>query len=336
MNLQYIDCPTDHIGFEDIYRIEAYQNCLIVNQRSRLTIWDMSDPTDIKLLYEMNYPRPHWTIQLFDGQLFVWGSPDVEIEDTLILVLDISDPSHIKQSGEYKVKTGAWSVVPRKENSIVKIVKSKDRLLAIAGIGICDLETGKILWKKSDIGDFYMYEGYSEDWIAYDDFLIYANCENVRIFRIQPDGALTLLKHIESMYFMPDVLHWDVPGKSFILCGYDIKIFKFDMSVPEKTKRVKAAKADSDLCPQIIREDSALWAFGMNGGGSVPDKQRLFLYEVDVSDNIPVITAKSEIKGFPRKDYGPGFDHPRGMIKTGDYLILCTPYRDLGVVKIMP
>jgi hypothetical protein len=315
--LQYIDCPTDHISFDDVemYGIEAYKNYLFVNQVSRLTVWNMSDPTDIKQIREIKYPARGWRMQIIDDQLLLYGWKNDT--DYMILVLDISNPLRVEQVGEYKLNS-----------HIQKIVKSRGRLLAISVSGIVDFQADKLL------SDLYLHSNYPKDWIADDDFMIHVRCDDgVRIFRIQPDGDLSLAKYIPSRDFIADSIHWDVPGKSFILCGGGTNISKFDMSVPENTKRVKGARTSSNLGEQIIREGNTLFAFGINDWihGTLIDK--LFVYEVDISDDTPVVLTKNEIKGFPRKN-GPGADSARGIVRSGDYLILCTPDRGLGVVKI--
>jgi hypothetical protein len=325
LNLQYIDCPTDHIDFEDISGIEEYKNFLFVNQRLRLTVWDMADPTDIKLIHEIPYPRASWAMQIIDDQLLIWGSPDKEDKDTLILVLDISDPLHVNQVGGYKFGTG-----------VRDIVKVKGRLLAISGAGIYDFQADKMLCKAEDI-EGYESDSYGRCWLANDDFIIQAGPHRgVYIYRIQPNGALSLAKHIETQYYMPFGLTWDVPGKSFIICGYDHTVLKFDMSVPEKTKRVKGAKTGehSSLCEQILRDGNTLLVFGISFSTYSHDNDSVMLYEVDVSGAIPEILSKNKVKGFMQKG-DTGSDNPRGIVQSGDYLILCSDYRQLGVVKIV-
>jgi predicted DNA-binding WGR domain protein len=378
-SLTYIDCPTNQFNFEDLSGIESYKNYLIVNQRLRLTLWDMSNPTDIKLINEIPYPRPFWANRLIDNQLIIWGSPDKENNKTAIIVMDISNPQNIKREGEYTLEAG-----------VIEIVKSRGRLLAITSAGICDFQAGKILCKIADMpgkvfekyrnkksdpeiekvankimtevfGEMpeevlkevnrrkekgfidtaqwvsgYGFDSYPEDWIADDNWMVMAGPHRgVYIFKQMSDGALTLAKHIETQFFMPYMLHWDVPGKSFIICGGDHTILKFDMSVPEKTKRVKGAKTGehSDLCSQYIRDGNTLLVFGITSSGTNATQDKLFLYEVDVSAEIPEILTKNEIKGFLRKG-NSGFDHPRGMVRSGEYLVLCTDNRDLGVMKI--
>jgi hypothetical protein len=339
MNLQYVDCPTNHIDFEDIKGIEAYRNYLIVNQRLKLTIWDMSDPTDIKLINEMPYQRPAWAMKLIADQLIIWGSATSKDNETMIFVFDISDPRNIKQENGYKLDIG-----------IVKIVKSRGRLLAISSVGVYDFQADKILCKAADIDGFmlnsylkennnrfdtaqwtsgYGYDSYPEDWIACDDFMIFSGCHRgVRIFRIQPDGTLTLAKYIETQFYMADGLHWDVPGKSFIICGGDQIVLKFDMSIPEKTKRVKGAKlTDIELCKQHIREGDTLLVFGLKVSGDKP-----YVCEVSVAADIPEVISKYEIKGYNPKSTGS--DGAQGIVKSGYFLILCTYHKQLGVVKI--
>lgn len=308
MKLDYIECPTNQIELDDLSGMVSAGNYLFINQQFLLTVWDMTNPCELKKVNEYEFPDSRPGIQLFGGDLYIYGESFRE-DDSQIHILDISNPLNIKEK--------QCITLP---SEILAVTAMNGNVFAGTRVGIYDCNNSKLIFDCKT--------SYDCDIISRDEWLVFSGPhEGVRIFRLLNDGSLKLVKHITTSFYMPYGLSWDEPGKSFIVAGADESVLKFDMSAPEKTKRVKGAKTGAELCAQYVRENDMLWVFGLKVQGTTP-----YMLEVDISDKLPEVKAKHKIEGYLPKSTGS--DSALGIIRAGEYLLLATYYCMLGVVKI--
>jgi hypothetical protein len=332
MELKYVNCPTNHIAFGDIDDMVQVGSCLILKQDDKLTVWDISNPLELKQVNEYSLPF-RGLMKLIGNSLYLWTSDldthsegfnksdtDTYQYKTSLVSLNVSNPLNIKENIPFEVDS---------KYGLPNFIEHNGRYFLCTNTEIFEYRNGKkiVLFEKPQANH---YEPIT-NLLAFEDKLVsVGQGDGVRVFRIA-ENSLVQLKYLPTQFQMPNALSWDIPGKTFFTIGLFEQIFKYDMTVPEKTKRLKGAKTDAiDVCSQYVRKDDTLFVFGLKATNGQPHEIPV-IYEVDAK--VPAIIAKHVIKEYEKKGR-MGADRPAGIIQFGDYLLLSTPYREIGVVKI--
>jgi hypothetical protein len=317
MELKYVNCPTNVLDIKDLQGIELFNDYLFINQERFLSIWDVKDPTDLQKVAEFPFPGLRQGMKLFGNKLYVYGK-SLQENEPRIHILDISNPLKIKQEEELRLRLD--------DKQIYSVSMCNGQLLEDTALGIYNCDLKKLLCENTDK------HGYGCDVISSDEWLIFSGQhEGVRVFRILPDNNVELVKHISTQTSMPFGLSWEEQNKSFLIVGpMDESVLKFDMSVPQKTKRGKGLKTKIGLCTQFARERGDIYVLGT----AIESRQHSpALGVIDVSGAIPELKYKQSIKEYKEKNVGS--DEAKGIVKIGKYLLLATYHCQLCVVEIV-
>jgi hypothetical protein len=315
MELKYVECATNKLEVKDLFGMFIHNGYLLINQRTFLSVWDASDPTNIQKITEFPYGEVCREMGLFGDLLYVRGIK--WHHQGHIHILDVTDPLHITQKQE---------LILQDENIEIRSLFLNNNGRLFAGT---DERNIIEIYNNGTVEKLFATDEYFSDIIAYDNILITSGgIDGIRIFNIE--NGIHELKHITSEFQMPNGLDWLEEGKSIILLGNDESVIKIDVSDPAKAKRTKSAKTHIGLCKQFVRMDNTIYVLGtvIKSPGHQPK-----ICELDISGVSPILKNKFTITGCKPKNIS--IDEARGIVKTGNYFLLATHSCQLGAVEII-
>jgi WD40 repeat protein len=315
MELKYVECATNKLEVKDICGMVFHNGYLLINQRTFLSVWDVSDPTNLQKINEIPYGEVCLEMGLFGDLLYVRGRK--WHHQGHIHIFDVTDPLHITQKQE---------LILQDEDVEIRslFLNNNGRLFAgTKDYNIIEIHNNGTIEKLFTTNDYFA------DIIAYNNMLITSGgTDGIRIFNTE--NGIHELRHIASEFQMPTGLDWLEEGKTIIILGNDESIIKIDISDPAKAKRTKSAKTRIGLCEQFVRIDNTIYVLGTAIESRMhPPK----ICELDISDVSPVLKNKYTIKGYKQKSVG--YDGAKGIVKIENYFLLATYHRQLGVVEII-
>jgi hypothetical protein len=317
MELKYIECDTNELEVKDIFGMFIRNGYLLINQRTFLSVWDVSDPTKLQKVAEFRYGEVCLEMKSVGNILYIfgikWRQPEVHI-----YILDITDPLHIIQKQKLLLQDKDIQLS-------TACLNNNERLFAIAGGNKSIIE----IHGDGTVEKLFTTDDYFADIIACDNMLITSgNYDGILIFSIE--NGLKELKRIPSKYQILDQLEWLEEGKSIIILSGDGHVIKIDVSDPGKAKQTKSVKTGVGLCKQFVRIDNTIYVLGT---AIESRKHPPKICELDISSVPTVLKNKYTIKGYKPKS--TGHDSTRGIIKTRNYFLVATYYCELGVVEII-
>jgi hypothetical protein len=318
ISFKYIDCPTNALEIKDLQGMLEHKGYLFLIQELFVSVWDAADPENLKKVSEFQFPQRRNNMRLFGDELYVWGKWIYENESH-IHILDVSDPAHIAQKQEITLQDG--------NVEINGLYVTNGRIFA-AGYegGIMEI------LRDGTVKPLFACERGISDVLVYESLLITkggsTGFDGVCLFEL--GEPLTEIKDIPAQFVIPSKLAWWEEGKSILILGGDESVIKMDVSDPANAKRVKSAKTGLGLSGRFARDGDTIFVLGT----AIRSKNHMpAVCMIDVSGEIPELTYKQIIKEYKEKSIG--HDAPRGIVKSGDYLILATYKCELGVVKIV-
>jgi hypothetical protein len=290
------------------------ENTILINhgQNNALSAWDISDPKEIKCISSLSGMSPQ--MKLYGDTLYCWDLYDGK-ELTRI---DVSSPQNMKIISTLHldgISSFAQDACGR------QFVASEAGVVEIDAIGnftvIDPIANDKHFGRRP-----------TDDVAVCGDLLIAGGWSaGLHIFRLNGDGSISLLKRIVSAgRYTPTPFHF-TPDGSFIIMNDD-SVISVDIRNPEKAKRLKSVKwGVNSSSPNFVWDGQDIWLFGET------DSRKLVFCSVGM-DQEGVLTLKEKINltGFDPKSISS--EACRGIIRQGDYLLLFTFTRQLGVFEI--
>jgi hypothetical protein len=201
MELKYVECATNTLEVKDICGMFFRNGYLLINQRTFLSVWDVSDPANLPKEAEFRYDEVCLEMKLAGSILYIfgmkWRQPEMHI-----YILDVTDPLHITQKQKLILQD-------KNINLSTACLNNAERLFAIAD----DNKSAIEIHGDGTVEKLFTTDDYFSDIIACDNMLITSgNYDGIRIFGM--GNGIKELKRIPSKYQILDQLEWLEEGKS--------------------------------------------------------------------------------------------------------------------------
>jgi hypothetical protein len=295
------------------------ENTLLINQFSRISVWDISDPTDIKQLQLFEHDGIDFNAgRLCEDKFYLWnyyGGKEVK-------VFDVSCPRNIKPEHTLYLQ------------DLVKIlVRSYDgRLFAIAKEGIVEIIAGGKFKLLAPIPEDKYLMSYPSGIAVQGDLLCATGMHaGFFLYRLSGDGAIPLAHLGFGSSFCSNQIHFTADGK-FVVLGHTDWTDIIDIQNPQKPKKMKSKDIpikmkEIDYCGNFVRDGDNIITFDVEGRDDKP-----VVYIKEFGEKGAEVKAKIPVPEFTFKTSGG--DIAIGVIRKDNYLFLLSRGRYLGVFEI--
>ncbi|MDR1859610.1 MAG: hypothetical protein LBR06_01645 [Bacteroidales bacterium] len=275
--------------------------------------WDMSNPHDIQPVNQFEVGQSRG--RLINGILFMWRRTPVEPGG--ITLLDVQNAHDMRQI----------AFIDFKKNISSLTVSADGRMFALTAEGIVEIDVHGNQKVRVSMWDYNFLHPTCEpsDIIIFGDLLaVTGRKAGVAIFRMTPDGRLSLQRHIPfTNGTSPSSLHV-IPNRQLLVVGKTESLFLIDAKTPTKAKRLKAAKYKNlTFCEHFLQLGNKILAFGVNHSGAP------ICCMAEISDSGLTPTDRIPLTDWKMKNKKN--DVPLGLLQKNNTVLVFTSERGLGI-----
>jgi hypothetical protein len=335
MELKYVDCPSNKFSFDD----EQYglffgflwdENTLIYNFRKKLSVFDISNPLDIKKINSIETPK-YYLNTMRAGNLIYLYTYKKSIEKIEYCIADLSDLKNITIAPPRLIAPGNTDL---KDISSMTLTP-QGKLLAMASYEDQASDKDRIeLVYIEDNGELTLIEelnSFSGEMVLIGNLLIFVGYEGVFLYSYN-EGKPVLLKHIRGEEnHTPPPINMVLDNKYIVLVDDYESIQMIDIREPKKAKRLPKLKLPKyrTINPNFVVEGDTMFTVAMKN-----DKGKLLTIRLLSEGPVLYDETPIDMQAWPKKQETDD-DYPIALFKKGKYFIIVSAYRDIGVFELI-